>query len=72
MKELCQLLSFSGVNFTHYNRHSFRIGAATSSAANGLPIWLMKDLGRWTSDCYEHYIRTPTETLINASKRLSE
>lgn len=72
VKELHQLLAFSGHNSNHYNGHSFRIGAATSAAANGLPTWLIKDLGRWTSDCYERYIRTPTETLINASKRLAE
>ena len=45
-----------------YAPHSFRIGAA---AAAILPPWLIKTLGRWRSDCYELYIRTPG-TIINS------
>jgi len=29
--------------------------AATTAAAAGIPSWLIKVLGRWSSDCYERY-----------------
>ena len=69
-EEIRQLLRTGGYNANHYAGHSFRIGAATSAASANMPARLIKDLGRWTSDCYERYIRTPSETLIVASKTL--
>ena len=56
----------SGVN----QRSQFRIGAATAAAAAGLPPWQIKNLGRWTSDCYERYVGTPASVLAAASKAL--
>ena len=70
VKEVQTLLEMSGVNPLHFNGHSFRIGAATAAAAAGLPSWLIKNLGRWTSDCYERYVRTPASVLEAASKAL--
>ena len=42
-----------------YSSHSFRIGAASCAADKQTPGWLIKTLGRWSSNCYEDYIRPP-------------
>ena len=59
--------------------HSFRIGAAKPAAAAKVPDWLIKTLGRWSSNCYEKYIRTPDNiiesipsVLVNTVVRRSE
>jgi hypothetical protein len=62
---LRELLNILGYIENEYAPHSFRIGAATTAAAANLPPWLIKTLGRWRSDCYELYIRTP-RTIINS------
>ena len=46
-----------------YSSHSFRIGAATSAASKQTPVWLIKALGRWSSNCFEDYIRVPSTTI---------
>ena len=42
-----------------YNTHSFRIGAATTAAANGASPDAIKAAGRWKSSAYFGYIRQP-------------
>ena len=69
-EEIRNLLSLGGLEPKHYAGHSFRIGAATTAAAVNIPAWLIKTMGRWSSDCFERYIRTPKDTLINASRQL--
>ena len=68
-KELRSTLQHCGLPAEHYFTNSFRNGAATTSAA-GVPSWLIKVLGSWSSDCYERYVRTPQETLLAVSKKL--
>ena len=38
---------------------SFQIGAATTAAAYGIPVDVIKTLGRWKSQAYHLYIRIP-------------
>ena len=54
----------------NYSSHSFRIGAATSAALAGFPDHLIKTLGRWSSDAYLRYIRTPTHVLVSSAQFL--
>ena len=69
-RELRYLLSRLGLNSSNYAGRSFCIGAATSTAASGLPLWLIKTLGRWISDCFETYISTPISVFCQATQKL--
>lgn len=55
----------------NFASHSFRIGAATVAARNGVPDHLIQTLGRWSSNAYQLYIRTPTDVLAKAAKDLA-
>ena len=55
-------ISHLGLDTRQYAGHSFRRGAATWAAAQGVDADTIKLLGRWTSDCYRRYVdRTATE-----------
>ena len=43
-------LQLAGCNSDTFASHSFRIGAATTTASAGLPVWLIQTMGRCTSD----------------------
>lgn len=60
-----------GVDPTKYNGHSFRIGAATTAAACGIPEATIKMLGRWQSSAYTLYIQTPRAQLASIAARLA-
>ena len=63
-------LQQAGVDPSRYAGHSFRIGAATTAAQRGIPDSLIKTLGRWQSEAYTVYIRTPRETLCAVAQTL--
>jgi hypothetical protein len=67
---LRQILAAAGVS-GNYSSHSFRIGAATVAARNGVPDHLIQALGRWTSNAYQLYIRMPSEALAHLSHHLA-
>lgn len=58
-------VSHLGLDPSRFSSHSFRSGAATSAATAGLPDWLIKAMGRWASDAYHLYIKTPPAALSN-------
>ena len=61
----------AGLPYESLKGHSFRIGAASAAAAAGLPDWLIKVLGRWSSDCYQLYIRTPETVLLSPIPKMA-
>ena len=64
-------LRLANMDATGYSGHSFRIGAATAAAAAGVPAHFIKMLGRWQSEAYHAYIRTPRESLASVSQLLA-
>ncbi|CAC5420125.1 unnamed protein product [Mytilus coruscus] len=50
-------LNVLGLSQGKYTSHSFRIGAATSAAMNGLSDSEIQTMGRWKSDSFRSYIR---------------
>ena len=68
VQAVCQALSSAGVDTSAYSGHSFRIGAATTAALAGLEDSLIKMLGRWESDAFQWYLRSPRESLAAVSK----
>ena len=52
-----------------YSGHGFRLGAATTVAAKGVPSQLIKTLGWWSSDAYQIYIPTPVYSIVLVSSQ---
>lgn len=67
---LKHILECINIDSSAYNGHSFRIGAATSAASVHLEDHMIKTLGRWSSDAYCRYIRTPVETIKAAQQAM--
>ena len=66
--KLKALLSHLGYNPQLYSGHSFRSGAATSAGAAHIPDHMIRTLGRWTSDCYNRYIKVSCKSLREAQQ----
>ena len=65
-----QALQEAGIDSKPYSGHSFRIGAATTAAKEGVGDATIKMLGRWRSNAYQLYIKTPREHLAAVSSQL--
>ena len=68
---LTRTLTAAGVPVKGYTTHSFRIGAATTAKEAGVSDVHIKMLGRWKSDAYQLYVRTPKECLARLSRQLA-
>ena len=52
--------------------HSFRIGAASTATASGMPRWLMQQMGCWNSDSFCTYIQIPENTIDWVAQALTK
>ena len=64
-------LSKTGIDCARYNGHSFRVGAATTALAKGIPESTIQALGQWKSDTYRSYIRIPRDQLTAVSVQMT-
>ena len=64
-------LQLAGIDPSNYAGHSFRIGAATTAASKGISDSVIQLLGRWKSDSFNRYNRTPTHSLAHTSQLLA-
>ena len=67
ISKLKALLSYLGCVHSDYSGHSFRIGAATTCASNGIQDPMIQTLGRWKSNRLIRYIKTSDHD-INAAQ----
>ena len=70
--ELRAALQQAGINPLAYCGHSFRIGAASTAAANGIEDSLIQILGRWQSTAYLQYVKIPRSQLASISSSLMQ
>ena len=68
---LSKTLLAAGVSDKGYTTHSFHIGAATTAKEAGISDVHIKMLGRWKSEAYQLYVRTPRDRLAKLSKQLA-
>ncbi|CAM4454228.1 unnamed protein product [Leuciscus chuanchicus] len=69
-KHFQSILRTSGISPEHYSIHSFRIGAATTTASMGISDETIRVLGRWSSEAYRLYIRNNLNDLRQAQARI--
>jgi hypothetical protein len=68
LKRLCGL---AGLDASRFSTHSMRAGGATTLSLLGIKPYLIKRLGRWASDAYQIYIRTPDAQLRAIQERMA-
>ena len=57
-------LRFCDLDLSRYKGHSFRIGGASYAATKGFSDAQIRLLGRWKSDAFRRYIRSPAVTAL--------
>ena len=62
----------ANIDESEYSGHSFRIGAAPSATAAGVPAYFTKMLSHWESEAYHLYIRIPHASLAAVSQLIAE
>ena len=68
--EVKRALEEAGASSTGISGHSFRIGAATTAAEQGIEDSTIKDLGRWRSNVFQRYIRRDRASLAGLAGKL--
>lgn len=71
VKETKRLVKAIGLDSTKYSGHSYRSGGATSGALAGFSAIELKLLGRWSSNAFEGYLRTPPQVLLGFARRMA-
>ena len=66
---LVACLKYCDLSPSHYKLHSFRIGAASFVAGNGLSDAQRRLLGRWKTNAFQKYIRVSS---LSTTASLSE
>jgi len=64
-------LSLALPDVPNINTHSFRIGGASAALSAGASDALIRIMGRWSSDCYNRYIRISDTLVVDFNNTLA-
>ena len=64
------MAAWLGLKTKHYSSHCFRAGGATTATNRGIAPHVIKQMGRWTSNCFELYVKKSKMALFKAQKSL--
>ena len=70
MQHLRKVLQQCNLPSHQFSGHSFRIGAATSAAMQGISSASLQQMGRWSSSAYASYIRPDSHSILAAQRSL--
>lgn len=70
VKHLKKVIIHCNLSPQQYSSHSFRIGAATTAASQGISAASLQQLGRWSSSAFSSYIRPDSASILQAQRSL--